>query len=241
MKTKISKIFSFVLITTVLSGCFEPEGVNDAQIVDAGMPDDQYHNGIYENPDIGNVVGGNSSVIGDFQEAGATDVAIAISDVGLKDFEQIYMTMSVLTGIDPNSESGIRNAYADLTTALPNDSSVKRFNSNIQFSIFKLATEYCNVMLNNSNYYNAVFKSLNIDQGIKTNDALKSAAINDLIDRFWGGSAVQEATLLTTSRSELKILLDELYADETNSATATRKVVKGVCAAMLSTPQVTML
>lgn len=239
MQTKILTIGSLISLMFIFTQCIQPEGLNDAEVITSGgMPNDEIHSGI---DNIGNVIGGGSSTIDEFSERGATAVATSITDVGIKDFEQIHMSMSVLTGINPSNENSIRNAYEDLKTSLPNDHSVKMFNSTIQFSIFKLATEYCNVMLDNANYYNTVFTSVNMTEGIKNDVSRQDAVINDLINRFWGGAQVQDAALLTATRADLKALLGELIADEDNNGAASRKVAKGLCAAMLSTPQVTML
>lgn len=180
---------------------------------------------------------------GEFQETGATDVARMVSDVGLKDFEQIYMSMSVLTGIDVSNEFGIRNLFEELNTQLPTDNSVKNFMTSHQIAILKLAGEFCHRTFNSANYYNAFFNNFNIAQ--TPNQALsnqegKELMVNEFIDKFWGVN-VQPDDVENNARVEMVAMLDDLLVGENmNSSITTRKIAKGVCTAMLSSAPVIM-
>lgn len=206
------------------------------------MPKDEIHGG---GSAVGDVVGGgNSASQVEFSEQGATVVARTSSLVGIKDFEQIHRTMSVVTGINPQDHNAIRNAYSDLSTQLPSANDVKQFSSSIQLAIFKLGSEYCDEMVDNGTYRNAVFVSINLGQSpnqVLNNDTGKLNLINDILNRFWGNN-VQDAAVLANARTELLALTNQLLQGENRgSANTTRDVAKGVCASVIGTPQITML
>lgn len=179
---------------------------------------------------------------GEFEETGATEVARLTTDVGLKDFEEIYMSMSVLTAIDVGNESSIRSLYNNLNSQLPTDNSVKNFMTSQQIAIVKLSGEFCHRVFSNNNYYNSFFANFNISQtpaqGLDVTG--KEIMVNDFISRFWGFN-VQPIGVENEARSEMNILIDELLVGENmNSTATTRKIAKGVCTAMLASAPVTM-
>lgn len=180
---------------------------------------------------------------GEFQETGATEVARMVSDVGLKDFEQIYMSMSVLTGINVSNEFGIRNLFEELNTQLPTDNSVKNFMTSHQIAILKLAGEFCDRTFNSDNYYGVFFNSFNITQTpnqVLSDEEGKKLLVNEFIDRFWGLN-VQPDEVEDNARVEIVAMIDDLLVGENmNSVFTTRKIAKGVCTAMLSSAPVIM-
>lgn len=180
---------------------------------------------------------------GEFVETGATEVARLVADVGLKDFEEIYMSMSVVTGIDVGDESGIRNLFNDLNTQLPTDNSVKNFMTAHQIAIVKLAGEFCHRVFNSSAYYNSFFINFNVGQSpnqVLNNQSGKLQMVNEFINRFWGQN-VQPDDVETNARNEMTLLIDDLLVGENLSSSATtRKIAKGVCTAMLASAPVTM-
>ncbi len=234
---QLTSVFTLVMIFFTFTQCVNSLDVREVSVPDSPVP-----------VDGGNINPGNDnegdSIIGEFAERGATDVAVAVADVGIKDFEQIYRSMQVVTGINPANHSSIRNTYGDLSTQLPNENSVKQFNSSIQFAIFKLGSEFCDVMMNNADYYNPIFTTINMGQTpnqVLNNNTGKNALAQDLLNHFWGEN-VQDANFIEQTKAELVLLINDLLAGEnmTSSAT-TRKIAKGVCASVISTPQITML
>ncbi len=236
---KVSSVLALLLVFVTFTQCVETLEVQEVEVVKKDkpvVPDDEIHKGIAPIPTEG-------SVSNEFVETGATEVARAVSSVGIKDFEQIYRSMSVLTGVDPANHNSIRSAYGDLNTQLPNENSVKQFNSENQFDFFKLGSEFCDVMMNDANYYNPIFDSVNMGQSPNQalNAAGKAALVQDLMDHFWG-VGVQDATMMAQSKLDLVVLIDDLLVGENlGSAATTRKVAKGVCASIIATPQITML
>ena len=240
-----SKAFWKIVSTTMLVGVFftfnqcvvqqynAPVNTNGAQVV-------------IDHPETGDPVMNSgtppSGGSGEFEETGATEVARLTVDVGLKDFEEIYMSMSVLTGIDVGDESSIRNLFNTLNTQLPTDNSVKNFMTSQQIAIIKLSGEFCHRVFSNGTYYNNFFEGFNIgqtpSQGLNANGKL--ALTNEFISRFWGFN-VQPESVEINARNEMAILIDDLLIGENmNSSTTTRKVAKGVCTAMLASAPVTM-
>lgn len=178
---------------------------------------------------------------GEFQETGATEVARIVTDVGLKDFEEIYMTMSVLTGVDSN-ENNVKNLFNTLNTQLPTDNSVKNFMTSQQIAIIKLSSEFCHRAFSSSSIYNNFFNNFNIGltpaQGLDANG--KNIMINDFISRFWGYN-VQPQGVQDEAVAEMSALIDDLLTGENmNSTSTTRKVAKGVCTSLLSSAPVIM-
>lgn len=241
---KLGSFAGLALIFFTFTQCVEEMEVEKVEVVPVVMPDDPNHNGGGSGDSgLGDVTGGGS-IISEFNENGATEVARTSTSIGIKDFEQIHKTMSVLTGINPANERDVRDVYGELSTQLPNENDVKQFNNSIQFAIFKLGSAYCDVMLDDSNYYNAVFTSINVGSSpnqVLNNQAGKLNLVNDLINRFWG-AGVQDAAIVSQTQTDLVALLDDLLTGEDlGRGATTRKVAKGVCASLIATPPVIML
>ncbi len=181
---------------------------------------------------------------GEFEENGATEVARLVSDIGMKDFEAIYMSFQVLTGVRASDSSSLRSTYTDLKTQLPYDSSIKSFNTAHQIAIIKLASEICNVAFSSSNFYNSFFTNFNISQtpaNSLMSEAGKRIMIQDFIDRFWGRN-VQPLSVEEKAFVEIEPLIDSLMEGlNVNSTTSTRTIAKGVCTTVLSSAPVTTL
>lgn len=168
------------------------------------------------------------------------DTEMATLEVGVKNFEQINVTMSQLTGV-PVTEASVVTVYNDITTQLPSDNNVKNFLPSMQVAITKLATEYCDRLVETDAYRVQIWPSINFAQGpTQTLTSVnKVALINQTVDRFLGPV---DASLIDGAKSELLSLYDTLLAGETLTASATtKKVVKGICVASLSSAYVTLL
>jgi hypothetical protein len=160
----------------------------------------------------------------------------------VKDFEEIYVTFQVLTGVNISNEGTLRSVYSDIETQLPFDNSIKNFGTANQIAIVKLASEFCHTVFNKSVYYNVFFNNFNIAQS--SNNAFsnngKLIMVQDMINRFWGTN-VQPDGVEENARIELSVLIDDLLVGTSNSTTTTRTVAKGVCTSLLSSAPVTML
>jgi hypothetical protein len=180
---------------------------------------------------------------GEFEENGATEVARLITDVGVKDFEAIYVTYQVLTGVDPLEDGTVRNAYEDLKTQLPFDASIKNFGTAHQVATIKLASEFCHSLFNRSAYYNVFFTNFNIAQtpAAGLTPTGKMIMVSDFIYRFWGEN-VQPAEVEQVAMEQMSQLVDDLLEGlSQTSTTTTRTVAKGVCTSLLASAPVTTL
>lgn len=181
---------------------------------------------------------------GEFEETGATEVARLVTDVGIKDFESIYMTFQVLTGIESQNDSTVRSSYNDLQSQLPTDTSVKNFLTANQIAIIKLASTFCDRLFSSSSYYNGFFNNFSVTsspQNVLDTQNKKLIMVQDFINRFWGQN-VQPYSVEETAKIEMINLIDDLLVGESmTSSNTTRLVAKGVCTSMLASAPVTTL
>lgn len=181
---------------------------------------------------------------GEFEETGATEVARLVTDVGMKDFESIYVTFQVLTGIDSQNDSTVRSIYSDIESQLPTDTSVKNFLTANQIAIIKLASTFCDRLFSSGTYYNAFFNNFNINsspENVLSTQNQKLVMIQDFINRFWGQN-VQPYSVEETAKMEMINLIDDLLVGESlGSSNTTRLIAKGVCTSMLASAPVTTL
>ena len=162
-------------------------------------------------------------------------------DVGIKNFEQINDTMSVLTGVS-KMDNDIRNTFSDLEVQLPTDNSVKSFLAANQVAITKLAAEYCDALVDSGNLRGAVWPGFNFNgtpNQVLTNNTQKIGVIDQTLNRFWGVNVGGDRS---TSQLEMLSLTNDLLMGENlgNSGT-TRTTVKGLCTAALSSAQVVLM
>jgi len=161
--------------------------------------------------------------------------------VGVKNFEEIYMTMSALTGV-PFDSGNVDNVYADISVQLPSENDIKSFLAVNQVSIIKLAAEYCHQLVESGTMRTMVWPTTNFGEASATAlaGAKKDKIIDDMIMRFWN---LQSAQLVeyNMERAELSMLIEELKIGLASNSTTTRNVIKGACTAALSSAHVTML
>ncbi len=161
-------------------------------------------------------------------------------DVGVKNFEQINATMSVVTGVDAGTNA-IRRTFSDIEVQLPSGNNVKSFLAANQVAITKLAAEYCDQLVNNSTLRSRIWPSFNFGgtpSTVLANNVQKSQVINDTLDAFWG---VNVGSSRITSQAEMRSLIDALMAGEPNDGNTTRTTMKGICTAALASAQVTLM
>jgi hypothetical protein len=69
------------------------------------------------------------------------------SKIGVRTFDEISATMSVVTGVS-QLDAGVKDAFNEIRQSLPATESIEGFLSSHQASIAQLAIEYCNSMVN---------------------------------------------------------------------------------------------
>lgn len=161
-------------------------------------------------------------------------------DVGIKNFEQIYLSMSALTGVQA-SDSGLLNAYKLLVGQLPPDNNVQALVPAHQVAITKLASEYCERLVENATLRSAIWPTINFGQNppVVFTATNKQLIIDQAISKFLPPLSTQEQSLTS---QELSQLFDQLLSGEsTTTSVTTRKVVKGMCIATLASAHTTLL
>lgn len=161
---------------------------------------------------------------------------------GIKSHEQIFYTMSSLTGV-PVTNNEVRNVYNQVSTSLPTDNDLKVFLPPHQLAITKLAAEFCNSLVENANLRQAIWPSYT---GFATTVGRGSLSaqnreiiIQGAVDAFWGGVISEDE--LYAAEEELDLLITDLLVGEsTSDAAVTRNVIKGVCTVALSSAHVTL-
>ncbi len=169
------------------------------------------------------------------------EVVNEVVKMGVKNFEEIYMTMSVLTGV-PHTVSAVRNVYNDVKVLLPTDNDIKTFASSNQVSILKLASEYCNELVRSSTYRSAIWPNVNFGESSSSafSDDKRDYLIDQIMQKFWLVPS-DEMYLYNIERNELNLLMDELLAGTSTNSTTTQTTIKGVCSAALSSAHVIIL
>lgn len=168
------------------------------------------------------------------------DQELAAVEVGVKNFEQINNTMSALTGV-PITDSAIVTVYNDISIQLPTDNNVKNFLPSMQVAITKLATEYCDRTVETDAYRVKIWPSVNFAVGPSTTFTAtnKTTMINQTVEKFFG--PIEQAEI-DKVKTELLALYDSLNAGESQTSSATtKKIVKGLCTASLSSAYITLL
>lgn len=161
-------------------------------------------------------------------------------DVGVKNYEQILLSMSAATGVSP-SDTGIQNLYKELTVQLPVDNNIKSFLPSNQVAITKLAAEFCEKLVETADLRVVVWPGINFTQSPTQvfSAANKQLIINQTITRFL---PPMESELQTQTYTELARLFDELLTGENlSSSVTTRKIIKGMCISTLASAHSTFL
>lgn len=161
---------------------------------------------------------------------------------GVKSFEEIYMSMSVLTGVSPTA-GNVDDVFRSVSVQLPTDNDIKSFSSVNQVSVTKLAAEYCHELVRNNNANrSSVWPNTNFNEtsGTAFVGVKRDRIIDGAIKQFW---QIADANMFeyNMERNEMSMLIDELLAGEANNSTTTQNVIKGVCTAILSSAHVTIL
>lgn len=175
------------------------------------------------------------------------------SDVGLRTFDEIDTTLSLITGV-PQTNTRVRATYALVKQALPAIEKFGAFGPAQQTALAQLAMQYCNVLVDDNTLRAAFFGGLD-GSGTGTavfgtagspNTANRDLLINSLITRAVGtGQAFQVSA--TAVRDELQNgvtdpgtgyvtpgLINRLVSGPTGaSSTGGRTVMKSACGAVL--------
>jgi hypothetical protein len=168
------------------------------------------------------------------------------SDIGVRTFDEIDATLSVITGVS-QLDPGVQATYAEVRQSLPAIESIEAFLSSHQASIAQLAIEYCNSMVDNTALRASRFPGFPFDQPVATAwpgaGAVEDLFINPLLDRLLGtaGTPIATAPDRAAVKAELTALVHGGHAPRPGlvsmtsdtSAARTQAIAKGVCAAAI--------
>jgi hypothetical protein len=233
MKTNqrlIVKIVSVGLLT-IMVGVFTQCGKNTQQIGNSSSNNSNAGGNMNPSMDHGQMI--NNTEISE----------------GIKSHEQIFFTMSALTGVDV-ANGDVRNVYNQVATSLPTDNDLKVFLPPHQLAITKLAAEFCHVLIESSTLRAVVWPTYSrltrTTDGFTLTPATNSFSpenreiiINEVLQAFWGG-VITEAELYAAEEEMNQLITDLLEGESQRSSGTTKNVIKGVCTAALSSAHVTL-
>lgn len=183
--------------------------------------------------------------------------AEAVSDIGLRTFEEINATMSAVTGV-PTTEATVNATYNTYRQQLPVVENMSTFLPSHQMAVAQLAMSYCNVLVNtNPGYFSGfsfstastAFDSpakkaavidplltaiMNVDINDATNN-LQTQPDETEIRNMLGDSATQDldAALTGDAFESLITSMTLCVATTCDTTTRTEEIVKATCAATL--------
>ena len=168
------------------------------------------------------------------------DVRAVIPKSGVRTFDQVNNTMAALTGISVTT-GNVVTVFTQLRQQLPSSSNVMSFLPGQQIGIAKLATEYCDALVESDTARAAFFNTTPaFEFGSAVATAFSAPAKKDLItntlnNKLIGVNFTNQPTA-TESYTEVNSLLTDLIAAAPpgSDQVRTRSIVKGACTAVLS-------
>lgn len=156
------------------------------------------------------------------------------SDIGLKTFDEINASMSVMTGI-PKTQSDVANTFNTIKQQLPTVETIDGFLSAHQMAVTQLAIQYCNALVEDNTLNASFFPSFDFNEDASTafDVAGRDLVIDPLLANFVGASLTTQPADADIE-TELNSLIDTLTACGGSCASdRTKTVVKASCAAVL--------
>lgn len=159
---------------------------------------------------------------------------------GIKNYEQLMMTMSSLTGVQLANDVGVRNIYNDLKSSLPTDNDIKVYSPTHQVAITRMAAEFCNSLIVNQTLRANVYPNFNFSmRPTDMNQGVRDYLIETTISHFWGDVVSDKEK--DAAHAEMDRMIDELLVGERNNSGATQSITKAVCTMALASAHVTLL
>jgi len=164
-------------------------------------------------------------------------------EFGLRTFEQINNTMSVLTGVE---KSVTMDSYLTLKEQLPSTPNLDAFVSSQQIGIAKLALDYCDAMVESvalrTDFFGDTFE---FDFPVATafsDQTKRDIIIDNLVTKLIGIDMNRQPTLVEI-KPVINSLIDELSVCPVVAdcdAVRTRAIVKSSCSAVLASAAITI-
>ncbi|MBW2243888.1 MAG: hypothetical protein JRH01_18055 [Deltaproteobacteria bacterium] len=159
-------------------------------------------------------------------------------ETGLRNFDQINDTMSVLTGV-PTDDRRVERTFEGLVQQLPGNNDLRGFVSSHQVGAFKLGVEYCDRMVESRSRREAIFGQgfgFNQDTFTAFSDPNAKALIADrLVERFYGTGLTRQPDVAET-RPILMGLIDDLTSQCNDTDDCDRDFTQNVVKVISSGP-----
>jgi len=178
---------------------------------------------------------------GDGSKSNEPDIQKIFPKTGIRNFAQINATMSSLTGV-PTTNAQITAFYNAQATSLPTDNDVKGFIGSQQVAVFKLAVEYCDVLVKDTALRASIFGTFNFAAAPNVAFATdaKNALADSLVSKFWGKNLSTLAPHAENVSMVVTLIDDLLNGRDLTVATQTAPIATGTCAGVLSSAPVTL-
>ncbi len=155
-----------------------------------------------------------------------------LSDIGLRNFEEINATLSEITTV-PRNNADVYGTYTIVKQGLPTLDDINTFASAQQMAVTQMAIEYCSALVEDSSLRSAFFPGFNFNataaSAFDTNG--RNLVIDSLLVKVLNTNvSTQPAT--AGVKAELNNLIDRLTTcGGSCTADRTKTVVKATCAA----------
>jgi hypothetical protein len=171
------------------------------------------------------------------------------SDIGVRNFDEIDATMSVVTAV-PRNQVDVDDVFTTIKQQLPTVENIEGFLSAHQMAVSQLAIEYCSALVDNNglvvrdDYFKDSAGIQSFDFGATASSAFdtqekRDLVISPLLDNIIGTGLTTQPDLGNV-RSELDNLMlilgtttDCTPQPSCNTALRTEQIVKATCAAAL--------
>jgi hypothetical protein len=155
--------------------------------------------------------------------------------VGLRTFDEINASMSVITGIS-QANASVTATYQTIKQQLPSVENIQGFLASHQVAIAQLSIEYCNELVNTPASRSAFYPGFDFDAPASTafaNATSRDLLIDPMLNNMFG-TTLDTQPDIELARTELNALIDRLTAcGNSCSSDRTAIVAKATCAAML--------
>ena len=164
----------------------------------------------------------------------SSDVAPSSARVGVKNFIQLYRSMSVVTGV-PVTEASVTTVYNAVKSQLPQSNDVGSLQASHQSAIVKLASQFCDRLFESDSLRSQLFPEVNftVPPATALTAQTKALIAPRLADKFWGEEQETHPERASVAAT-ISELVDQLMVGAPNSGPGTRSVFKGACTAVLS-------
>ncbi len=184
---------------------------------------------------------------------GVEDFGNPVPVLGVRNFGRVNAAMAAVSTVDPNTNS-VDTVYDELLQQLPTTTNIESFVSANQVGVAKLGTEYCDVLIGDSDPASQTLRnnffpnaaSFGWDQAPATAfaDPNQVDLVTDpLIDNIIG-AGLRGDVMGSPARGQVEAILDGLITDLSTTCGGanqpvcdgdyTKSIVKGLCTAVIS-------